>query len=109
MQIEHRTVDDHVVVTLMDTRLDAAVADAFKSTMLDFVESGQKRLVLDLAQVDFIDSSGLGAIVSVLKSVGRDGSLRLCAMQASVLSIFKLTRMNQVFSIHDSADEAVAA
>lgn len=109
MQLEHRPVGDHLVVTLMDARLDAAIADAFKTAMLGFVESGRRQLVLDLSRVDFIDSSGLGAIVSVLKSVGRDGSLRLCGLQDSVFSIFRLTRMTQVFSIHASPEDAIAA
>lgn len=109
MQLEHHSVDDLVVVTLQESRLDAAVADQFKTTMLAFVEAGQNRLVLDLSHVDFIDSSGLGAVVSILKSVGGRGTLRLCGLRDSVYSIFKLTRMTQVFSIHPSAEEAIAA
>jgi anti-sigma B factor antagonist len=109
MQLEHRQLGDHVVVTLMDNRLDAAIADDFKSAMLGYLEAGQRHLVLDLAEIDFIDSSGIGAIVKILKSVGPDGSLRLCRLQESVFSIFRLTRMTQVFSIHDSPEAAVAA
>lgn len=109
MQLEQQSIDGQIVVTLKETRLDAAIADQFKSEMMELVQSGQRQLVLDLAAVDFIDSSGLGAVVSILKSVGKDGSLKLCRLQDSVMSIFKLTRMTQVFSIHTSTEAALAA
>lgn len=109
MQLKQQSIDGHTVITLQETRLDAAIADQFKTTMMDLVQSGQRQLVLDLATVDFIDSSGLGAVVSVLKGVGKDGSLKLCQLQDGVMSIFRLTRMTQVFSIHPSAEDALAA
>jgi anti-sigma B factor antagonist len=109
MELEQTNAGDHLVITLKESRLDAAIADQFKSTLVQLIDSGSNRLVLDLSSVDFIDSSGLGAVVSVLKGVGAHGSLRLCGLQDGVMSIFKLTRMNQVFSIHPTAEAAVAA
>lgn len=109
MELEHYTSGNHLIVVLKEARLDAAVADEFKTRMLEFIEAGQCQLVLDLSEIDFIDSSGLGAVVSVLKGVGAHGSLRLCGLQDGVMSIFKLTRMNKVFSIHPTAEAAVAA
>ena len=109
MELEQYTSGSHLVITLRESRLDAAIADEFKVTLLDLVGNGQNQLILDFSDVDFIDSSGLGAVVSVLKGVGANGTLRLCSLQDGVMSIFKLTRMNKVFSIHPSADAAIAA
>lgn len=65
--------------------------------------------MLDLSEVDFIDSSGLGAIVSSLKAVGKQGNLIICGIGETVLSLFRLTRMDRVFQIVSSPEEAVRA
>jgi anti-sigma B factor antagonist len=98
---------DVTVVTPQVKRLDSAVAPAFKEAMLRVVQDGHKRLVLDLDKVDFMDSSGLGALISVLKSLGGNGVLGICNLKGGVQSLFKLTRMDKVFSISASTAEAV--
>lgn len=97
------------VLILKVKRLDASVAPVFKNAVLEIISSGENRLVLDLEGVEFIDSSGLGAMVSILKAVGGNGSVALCNARAGVLSLFRLTRMNKVFSILPSRDEAIAS
>lgn len=89
-------------------RLDAAVAPQFKQAVVQLVEAGDKRLVLDLGGVDFLDSSGLGALVSILKAMGGQGTLAVCGARGAVLSLFKLTRMDKVFAIHADRAEALA-
>lgn len=88
-------------------RLDSAVAPAFKEAVLKLVNDGDKRLVLDLEGVDFMDSSGLGAMVSVLKGLGGSGALAVCNVKGGVQSLFKLTRMDKVFAISGNLADAV--
>ena len=88
-------------------RLDAAVAPAFKQRVVDLVQAGEKRIVVDLSRVDFLDSSGLGALVSVLKALGGQGALAVCGAKGSVMALFKLTRMDKVFAIEDTRANAV--
>ena len=89
-------------------RLDASVAPAFKAQVVDLVQAGERRLVIDLAPLDFLDSSGLGALVSILKALGSQGTMAVCGARGGVLSLFKLTRMDKVFSIHADRAEALA-
>jgi anti-sigma B factor antagonist len=89
-------------------RLDASVAPAFRQAVLQLVEGGDTRLVLDLAGLEFLDSSGLGAMVSILKALGNRGALAVCGVRGAVLSLFQLTRMDKVFTILDGRDDAVA-
>jgi anti-sigma B factor antagonist len=96
------------VILLKVRRLDASAAPGFKQAVLSVIESGESRLVLDLTEVVFIDSSGLGAMVSVLKALGGRGMFALCNASVGVLSLFRLTRMDKVFPILSSRDEAVA-
>ena len=89
-------------------RLDASVAPAFKQAVVQVVQGGERRLLLDLADVEFLDSSGLGSLVSILKALGSQGTLAVCGAKGPVLSLFKLTRMDKVFAIHADRAEALA-
>jgi anti-sigma B factor antagonist len=62
-------------------------------------------VILDLAQVDFLDSSGLGAVVAVMKVLGPTRKLELAGLTPTVEKVFRLTRMDQVFTIHASAPD----
>ncbi len=97
------------VVHIDEGRLDASLAADFKHEMIEMIDSGQRRLVLDLSAVNFIDSSGLGAIVAVLKHLGHDGSLVVSGLRHNTLAMFRLTRMDHVFSLFDETADAVAA
>jgi anti-sigma B factor antagonist len=109
MQIEGKQVDELLVVTPLEKRLDASAATDFKGKMVDWINAGHHRIVLDLSHVDFVDSSGLGAIVSCLKTLGGDGDLIICCVRETVMSLFQLTRMNRVFQIFPSQAEAIRA
>jgi anti-sigma B factor antagonist len=89
-------------------RLDASVAPAFKQQVVQLVEAGERRLVVDLGDVIFLDSSGLGALVSILKALGSQGAMAVCGARGGVLSLFKLTRMDKVFSIESDRQAAIA-
>ncbi len=97
------------VITVGDARIDAAVAIQFKDQMRDLTRGVQGRIILNLTSVDFVDSSGLGAIVAALKQLGSDQSLELAALSPTVAKVFRLTRMDKVFLIHPSMEVAVAA
>ena len=109
MPIDSRLVGDVLVVQPFEPRLDAHVAVNFKETMVNFIKEGHKRIVLNLSNVEFIDSSGLGAIVSSLKTLGLKGELAICGPRDTVLTLFKLTRMDKVFRIFTQEEETIAA
>jgi anti-sigma B factor antagonist len=90
-------------------RLTAANADSFKTDILALIEAGNNLLVIDLAPVSFVDSSGIGALVGLLKRIGNRGELALCGLSENVMQAFKITHMNQVFTIHTDSDRAVRA
>jgi anti-sigma B factor antagonist len=109
MQIQSSKVGDVLVVIPMEKRIDAYTAPDFKGRMVDWINSGNLRIVLDLSHVEFIDSSGLGAIVSTLKTIGEKGNLVICGIQKTVSTLFQLTRMNRVFQIFSTQEEALKA
>jgi len=109
MQIEANKTQEALLVKVLTPRLDAREAVDFKTKMAEYVSSGQHTIVLNLVEVRFIDSSGLGAIVSVLKLLGRQGDLVLCGVTEPVMSLFKLTRMDRVFQIFANESDALTA
>lgn len=100
------TVD---IVTVDADRIDAAGAVAFKDGFRDAIADGEQDVVLDLGQVLFIDSSGLGAIVAAQKLLGKDRVLELAALQEAVAKVMTLTRMDTVFRIHETVASAKAS
>lgn len=102
MELLATTVDDMLVVTAMEPRIDAAGAIRFKDRMRELVQAPAPRVVLDLSQVTFLDSSGLGAVVAVMKLLGPARKLELSGLTPTVQKVFRLTRMDSVFTIHDS-------
>jgi anti-sigma B factor antagonist len=109
MRFEQTIVGDVLVAKVLDSRIVADVAPRFKHQLTDYITGGNRSIVLDLGAVSFIDSSGLGALVSSLKVIGRDGDLVLCGIAGTVASMFKLTRMDKVFRMYGTTEEAVAA
>lgn len=106
MRLETSDTGDLQVVTVREPRIDAAVAIRFKDGMREVTANGAPHVVLDLSEVDFVDSSGLGAIVAAMKQLGSTRRLDLAGLRPTVERVFRLTRMDSVFTIH--ADLAAA-
>lgn len=92
--------------TLDETRLDASVAPDFKAAMEDIIKSGNDQLILDISKLSFMDSSSLGAMVAVLKQVGGTGKMVILGASGAVLELFKLTRMDRIFTLTDDLESA---
>tara|TARA_R110000737_G_scaffold306998_1_gene314828 strand:- start:630 stop:968 length:339 start_codon:yes stop_codon:yes gene_type:complete len=107
MDLTSRLQDDVMIVTVNALRIDAAVAIQFKDQMRAALDEAKGRVVLDLAQVEFVDSSGLGAIVAAMKQMHSGAKLELAALRPNVDKVFRLTRMDTVFPIHLAAEAAV--
>jgi anti-sigma B factor antagonist len=101
MQLTTSIESGVVVIKPLEARVDAHVAPAFRSALIDRIEEGHRNVLVNMELVEFIDSSGLGALVSALKRMGRDGELRVCSLQKNVRSMFELTRLNRVIPIAD--------
>ena len=88
MDLIHAQQGEYLVVTVNAARIDASAALEFKDSMNAIDESNSK-ILLNLAQVEFIDSSGLGAVVSVMKRLGKGHRFDLCALTPSVERVFR--------------------
>lgn len=97
---------DFLLITVQENRLDASVAPQFKEQVQTFIDEGENKIILDFSQLKFMDSSSLGMLVGLLKSIGTQGSLIIMGAQGVVTDLFKLTRMDTIFKMVDTLDEA---
>ncbi len=104
MDLHSTHTDDANIITVNTTRIDASVAIQFKDAIKAITVDGPDRVVLDMHKVDFVDSSGLGAIVAAMKLLAPDKRLELSGLTPDVDKVFRLTRMDSVFSIHANVD-----
>ena len=95
------------VVLIPGTTLDASNARDFKTAVAPLITSGG-RIVFDLSNLKFVDSSGLGALLSSLRQVGTaGGQLKLCGLNKPVRALMELVRMHRVFEIFNTRAEAL--
>jgi len=107
IKVDH--VRPHVALLTIEGRLNAVTAGDLKEKMKTLVARKTVHLILDLHGVDFIDSSGLAALVSGLKSTREvGGSLKLVGLNENTMKVFKLTRLNRVFTFYDQLDQAIS-
>lgn len=109
MRFEEKIVENVLITKVLDNRITADESAQLKEQVLKCVNNGYKRVVVDLGEVTFIDSSGLGALISSLKMVGQDGSLAISGARSSVMTTFRLTRMDRVFRMYNNTEEAIEA
>jgi anti-sigma B factor antagonist len=107
MKLNITRKDGILVIRPKVKRIDASVATDFKAKLMEFLENGDKVIVINLSEVDFIDSSGLGVMVLILRKIGADGRIKICKLKEGVRSIFELTRLDEVFEIHKSEEGAL--
>jgi anti-sigma B factor antagonist len=95
-------------VVTVTGQVDLESAPRLRACLLDLASDGQVRIIVDLAGTEFLDSTGLGAIVAGLKRVRlRHGEIRLVVARPSVRKVFEITRLDRVFPIHESLDAAL--
>ena len=107
MPFAMETAGDVLVVAVVG-QLVVGNRQEFKQTVLDEVEKGATRILIDFTETGYVDSSGLGALVSLSKRL-RDagGSLRLAALNDDLRTLFELTRLDTLFKLYGSRADAL--
>jgi anti-sigma B factor antagonist len=101
-------LDGSTAVLAVDGEVDMASAPELRAALIDLLDKGATSLVLDLAGVSFMDSSGLGTLVGVLKRVReRDGSMRLASPTRAVLRVLELASLDRILPVTSSVEEAL--
>ncbi|MBT8379495.1 MAG: STAS domain-containing protein [Ignavibacteria bacterium] len=108
MDFERTTNNKVVVLNVNLVRATLKEAEEFKNQLMEEINIGNKKIVVNLSRCEFIDSTFLGSLVVALKKVtSSGGDLRLVGFKPAVSSMFELTRMYRVFESYKSPEEAV--
>ncbi len=106
MNLTQEKISGFNVLFVKDGRIDAHNSADLKDYILRMIEQGEINIIVQLEQVRFIDSSGLGALLSGFKHAeAKSGKLSLSNVQKQVLSMFELTRLNRVFEIYTDLND----
>jgi len=109
MQLKTDTFDDVTVVHFLIDKLDAENSHAFKDEIAKIIGDTSK-LVFEMSQTNFVDSSGLGCLLSCMRKLNTvGGELKICGMTKPVKMLFEMVRVHRIFDIYDSLEQALAA
>ena len=101
---------NQIGVLRLTGRLDAAAVKDLREHVNSVVKKNIKSIVMDMSEVEFIDSSGLGSLVSCLRMINREeGDIRLASLQDQIRALIELTRLHRVFQIFDDCESAITS
>ncbi|ARJ05017.1 anti-sigma factor antagonist [Humibacter sp. BT305] len=107
MQFTTEDAGDDIAIVRGDGRLNMVSAPTLRETVKRAIDSGRPRIVVDMSRVQFMDSSGLGALIACLKSARQaDGDLKIVAPSSQVQMVLALSNVDQVLPPHASVAEA---
>lgn len=107
VEILREMVDD-IEILILHGRLDSSHAKEFKKEIDILEKENRVRIVLDMEGVSFIDSAGLGALISALRAANRQGGdIRIGSLQPQSRALFELVRLHKVFAIFNNREEAI--
>ena len=107
IEFDVRTTSDNIGVVVPRGRLNMVAARELRERLTGLVEAGTTRIVVDLAETTFLDSSALGALVAGLKTARQaGGDLRIARPTESVLTVFRLTNLDKVLRPRDDVETA---
>jgi anti-sigma B factor antagonist len=108
MNFKWRKKQDILVIKVLTKRATVEVSGNFKEELIKQIDEGSSKVIVDLSQSEFIDSSFLGALVAGLKKTTmKDGDLKLVGLQPAVQSMFELTRLHRIFDIYENESNAL--
>jgi anti-sigma B factor antagonist len=107
MQFSAEAMSDNIAVIRGDGRLNMVAAPVLREVILEQITGGRAHVVVDLSQIDFMDSSGLGALIGCLKLARQaGGDLRIAAPTPQVSMVLKLSNLDRVLKAHATAEGA---
>ena len=108
--VAYETPNDEVGIVVLGGEIDIYSAPQFKEVLLNGIEGGARRVIVDLSDVTFIDSTALGVLVSGAKRVRpRNGNLDIVCTDENIIRIFEITGLDRIFGIYATRVEAVKA
>jgi anti-sigma B factor antagonist len=108
MDFQYEVVNDVLVFEILNKRATVEISGGVKNELLRQIDDGMNKVLVNLENAEYVDSSFLGILVAGLKrATMKDGDLKIMGLQPAVKSMFELTRLYRIFDIFDSKEEAL--
>ncbi|MBI4810612.1 MAG: STAS domain-containing protein [Ignavibacteriales bacterium] len=110
MLIKSKTILDGkiAIIEIRGALIGDEGTDEFRREIMDFIEQGNRNLIVNLQRVNYMNSSGIGAIVSAQTSyIKNGGEIKLVGLTKNVLNLFAVTKLIEIFDVHEKADDAI--
>ena len=108
MDVKKENIGDVLVLTIIGKDANLSRSEFFKDFVFDEIESGARKIIISFENVDYLDSSFLGALVAVLKNlVPQEGKLILVELNNDIQNLFELTRLDKIFNLKNSLETAL--
>ncbi|GAA4153040.1 STAS domain-containing protein [Actinomadura keratinilytica] len=105
-----RRVEKDLTIVKISGEVDVFTSPRLRETLLDIIDEGGVHLVIDLGEVTFLDSTGLGVLVGIYHRLrGRDGTMAFVGVNDRVRRVFHVTQLTKIFVLHRDLEEAIAA
>ncbi len=103
--------DDVRLIKFIPSRiLDEIQINTIGQKVISLIDEGARKIVFDFSNVDHLSSSALGMLITIKKRLdGVNGTLKLCNIQSQIFQVFKITRLDKLFEIYDTATEALTS
>jgi anti-sigma B factor antagonist len=103
------TIQDIIVVRFDNVnRFNALIAEPVKEQLKEYFNKPKTKLILNLENIDFVDSTGFGVFLSIMKTANNNyGFFKICNINAEVMELFKLLQLHNVFEIYSSLEDCV--
>jgi anti-sigma B factor antagonist len=101
--------DEGTAIVAVRGSVDLTSAPDLRNGLAELIDDGARCIIVDLTATDFLDSTGLGALVAALKRLRmKDGEIRIVCTPGHVRKVFEITSLDRVFPMHDTVEEATA-
>ena len=107
--LKTESIEDIIVVRFNNVnRFNALIAEPVKEQLKEYFNKPKTKLILDLESIDFIDSTGFGVFLSIMKTANNNyGFFKICNINSEVMELFKLLQLHNVFEIYNTLDDCV--
>ncbi len=106
--IQSEKRNETLILQVQETRIDMVIARKFRESLTEHIKERPKRILLDLRNTEYFDSSALGALVAFMKDVkSYGGELILCNLSRSLMALMKLSKLDLLFDISDNIEDSI--
>ena len=107
--LKTETIQDIIVVRFDNVnRFNALIAEPVKEQLKSYFTKPKTKLILNLENIDFVDSTGFGVFLSIMKTANNNyGFFKICSINPEVMELFKLLQLHNVFEIYGSLEDCI--